>query len=154
MKKTILYTAAAFGLLISTHTFAQQQKPAASAKPAATTKPTPQAKRITPEQRAEHITTSMVKNLGLNSAQTAKVRQINLQSVNQMEEARIKHQKNPRAMVDQADLISQSRLSRLKDVLSPDQFNKYQRKREQEMGITQPASPNTPRSPESQSYGE
>ena len=61
-----------------------------------------------------------------------------------MEAAKVKHQKNPRAMVAEADRISESRLARIKDVLSADQFNKYQRKREQEMGISTPANSSQP----------
>jgi hypothetical protein len=164
----IFYPAFAAVLFLASPASAQQTKPASptktvappakSASPAAAEqKPAAPASQISPEKRAEMITNSMIKNLALTSAQINKVRDINLQSVQQMEAARARHQKNPQAMVDEADLISRSRLSRLKDVLTHAQFQKYQRKREQEMGIPQAPgqAPGQPaRSVESQSYDQ
>jgi hypothetical protein len=77
----------------------------------------------------------MQKNLGLTPQQTEKVRVINRRSVEQVETARVRYRAEPRKMMGRIDDVSQSRLSALKDVLSPQQFDKYQRKREEKMGL-------------------
>jgi hypothetical protein len=44
-------------------------------------------------------------------------------------------------MMARIDDISASRISQLKDVLAPAQFDKYQRKREEKMGVPSSAAP-------------
>lgn len=85
--------------------------------------------------RANALTASMAQGLGLTPQQTEKVRAVNLNSVRSVEAARVRYRTDPRKMLGQIDAISQSRLEALKDVLSPAQFDRYQRKREEKMGI-------------------
>jgi hypothetical protein len=77
----------------------------------------------------------MQKALGLNPEQLEKVRNINLISVRGVETARLTYRQNVRKMSSVIDDIGQSRLAMLKDVLTPAQFDKYQRKREEKMGV-------------------
>jgi len=85
--------------------------------------------------RAEGLTNNMQKALGLNPTQLEKVRQINLTSVRGVESARLTYRQDVRKMASVIDDIGQARLSALKDVLSPTQFDRYQRKREEKMGV-------------------
>jgi 3-oxoacyl-ACP reductase-like protein len=109
--------------------------------PARTTAPKTAAPRPVapnPEQvqtRAEALTLNMQKALALNPQQVEKVRQINLISVRGVESARQTYRQDVRKMASVIDDIGQSRLAMLKDALTPSQFDKYQRKREEKMGI-------------------
>ncbi|MET4105174.1 hypothetical protein [Hymenobacter sp. UYP22] len=85
--------------------------------------------------RANALTDNMQKALGLNPQQLEKVRQINLLSVRGVESARQKYARNVRKMAGVVDDIGQSRLAMLKETLTPAQFDKYQRKREEKMGV-------------------
>ena len=96
----------------------------------------------TPEQRADEITAGMAKNLRLTPAQVAKVKEINLSSMKQVEEAKEKYKDDPRLVVKQIDIISQTRLSQIKDVLTPMQFQQYQDRREEKMGVPKEAKSN------------
>lgn len=99
----------------------------------------PQAKAAqaapTLEQRAEAITAGFAKNLRLSPEQTQKVYSINLTSLQHAEKAKAKYKSNPKKLVQQMDVISQTRLSQLKDVLTPLQFQQYQQRREEKMGV-------------------
>ncbi|RAU81762.1 hypothetical protein [Pontibacter arcticus] len=97
------------------------------------TKAAPAAKTV--EQRAEEITNGMSRNLRLNAEQTKKLYVINLESMKQAEKAKVKHKNDPRKTVQQMDIISQTRLSQVKDILSPAQFQQYQERREEKMGV-------------------
>ncbi|WP_276497289.1 hypothetical protein [Pontibacter litorisediminis] len=122
MKKIALAFALA---LAAPAAFAQAQPPQAK---------TAQAEQSL-EQRAEAITAGFSKNLRLSPQQSQKVYAINLTSLKQAEEAKKKYKNNPRKLVNQMDMISQTRLSQLKDVLTPHQFQQYQQRREQKMGV-------------------
>ena len=87
------------------------------------------------EARANALTSNMQKALALNPEQVEKVRQINLTSVRGVESARLNYRQEVRKMASIVDDIGQARLSALKNVLSPAQFDKYQRKREEKMGV-------------------
>ena len=78
------------------------------------------------EQRAAEITGSMAKNLRLSPEQTKKLGEINLTSMKNAEEAKEKYKNDPKMIVTQMDIISQTRLSRIKDILTPQQFTQYQ----------------------------
>jgi hypothetical protein len=110
---------------------------------AQTTAPATQQKTQpqTPEDRAEAITVSMVKNLRLNPAQAEKVKQINLNSIQLVEGLRQQYKTDPARLDQEVKTISSSRLSRLKDVLSPSQFMAYQQRRETKMGIPKQTGP-------------
>lgn len=106
------------------------------------TKPAPAAARPAPalneqqvEARANALTDNMQKALGLTPPQVDKVRQINLISVRGVESARQKYARNVRKMAGVVDDIGQARLAMLKETLTPAQFDKYQRKREEKMGV-------------------
>ncbi|HEX8656708.1 MAG TPA: hypothetical protein VF690_04210 [Hymenobacter sp.] len=81
------------------------------------------------------LTDNMQKNLGLSASQTEKVRVINRRGVEAVESARMRYRTNPRKLAGVIESISSSRLSAIKDALTPAQFDKYQRKREEKMGI-------------------
>lgn len=90
----------------------------------------------TAEARAQAMTTSMVQNLRLVSAQAAKVKEINLSSIEQVEFAKQKYKNDPRKLRLEIDLIGKTRLERIKEVLTPQQFDQFQRMREKKMGIS------------------
>lgn len=104
----------------------------------ATTAPT-QPKATPPEaqveSRANALTSNMQKALALNPDQVEKVRQINLVSVRGVESARLNYRQDVRKMAAVIDDIGQARLATLKNVLTPAQFDRYQRKREEKMGV-------------------
>ncbi|UOG73095.1 hypothetical protein MTX78_13270 [Hymenobacter tibetensis] len=107
---------------------------APSAAPAATRpKVAPPEEQV--EARANALTSNMQKALALNPEQAEKVRQINLTSVRGVETARLNYRQDVRKMAAIIDDIGQARLSTLKSVLTPAQFDKYQRKREEKMGV-------------------
>lgn len=110
----------------------------AQATSAATQQP---ASSPTPEKRAEAITAGMVKNLRLNPAQAEKVKQINLTSIQQVEALRQQYKTDPRSLDQEVKSVSSSRLSQLKDVLTPAQFAAYQQRRETKMGVPQETGP-------------
>ncbi|GAC1385257.1 MAG: hypothetical protein NVS3B25_29060 [Hymenobacter sp.] len=87
------------------------------------------------EAKANALTTNMQKNLGLSPQQTEKVRVINRRGVDGVESARLRYRTDPRKLAGVVESISRSRLEALKDVLAPAQFEKYQRKREEKMGV-------------------
>jgi hypothetical protein len=116
---------------VTTKTKTKAATPAAAPKPA-TLSPAAEAQA---EARANSLTENMQKALGLNPQQVEKVRLINANSVRAVETARLTYRQDVRKMALVVDDIGQSRLGALKDVLTPAQFDKYQRKREQKMGI-------------------
>ncbi|PRY07354.1 hypothetical protein CLV24_1233 [Pontibacter ummariensis] len=94
------------------------------------------------EQRADAITASMVSHLRLSPEQAQEIKGINRSSMKFMEEAKLKYKDNPRKMVQQLDVISETRLSKIKDVLTPQQFQQYQNRREDKMGVPNEAQTN------------
>lgn len=87
------------------------------------------------EARANALTANMQQNLGLSPQQTEKVRTVNQRSVAAVENARARYRTDPRKLQGLVEGIGQSRLESLKEVLTPAQFDKYQRKREEKMGV-------------------
>ena len=87
------------------------------------------------DAKTNALTTNMQKNLGLTPPQTEKVRAINRRGVEGVESARLRYRTDPRKLAGVVESISRSRLEHLKDVLLPAQFEKYQRKREEKMGV-------------------
>jgi Spy/CpxP family protein refolding chaperone len=110
-----------------------------AAQTTATTSATPRpAKAPAPTSaaaRAEALTTNMTQALGLTPAQTEKVRAINTTAVRNVETARQRYGEEPAKLRGYIDDVSLARLDRLKDVLTPAQFARYQQKREEKMGI-------------------
>ena len=87
------------------------------------------------DAKANALTTNMQQNLSLNPTQTEKVRAINRRGVELVESGRLRHRADPRKLAGIIESAGRSRLEALKDVLTPAQFNKYQRKREEKMGV-------------------
>lgn len=85
--------------------------------------------------RAEALTANMTQALGLTPAQQEKVRAINSTAVRNVETARQRYGQEPAKLRGYIDDVSLARLDRLKDVLTPAQFSRYQQKREEKMGI-------------------
>ena len=114
-----------------TATLAQTPRPAprAAAPAQATTS------EATIQARADALTTNMAQGLGLTPAQTEKVRTINVNSVRNVEAARVRYRQDPTKLRGYIDDIGLARLEQLKDVLSASQFTRYQQKREEKMGI-------------------
>ncbi|MCC9166786.1 hypothetical protein [Pontibacter harenae] len=104
------------------------------------------------DQQADEITAGMAKNLALTPAQVKKVREINVFGLKGVAEARVLYKGEPRKIAEQVDLISQTRLSKLKDVLSPLQFAKYQQRREEKMGVPQQMQGNPSRQEQNAQY--
>lgn len=112
---------------------------AATLASAQTTAPPPKKPAATPvataEERVNTLTTSMAQALSLTPAQTEKVRDINTKSVRNVEAARQRYGTNPTKLRGSIEDISLARLEQLKDVLTPAQFNRYQQKREEKLGV-------------------
>ena len=87
------------------------------------------------DAKANALTTNMQQNLGLSPQQTEKVRVINRRGVEMVESGRLRHKSDPRKLAGIIENAGRSRLEAMKDVLTPAQFNKYQRKREEKMGL-------------------
>lgn len=131
MKKSVLATL--LFAFAATAVFAQ-----APAQKAATTRSAP----TTLEQRADEITAGMVKNLRLSPKQAAELKDVNRSSMKFAETARKKYRDNPPKLAQQMDMISQTRLSQIKDILTEQQFAQYQSRREEKMGVPREARSN------------
>jgi lysozyme family protein len=113
---------------------AVKTKTKAPAAPAAP-KPVPVPDDAKVEAKATALTANMRQALNLTPAQAEKVQQLNVTSVRNVETARLQYRTDLRKLNSVIDDIGQSRLAGLKDLLTPDQFARYQRKREEKMGI-------------------
>ena len=120
--------------------------PAKSAEGRSAAAPTPPATTASIENRANALTTNMAQALGLTPAQVEKVQAINIKSVRNVEAARVRFRQDPGKLRGYIEDIGLARLDQLKDVLTPVQFTRYQRKREEKMGIpnVQGVQGNTP----------
>ena len=87
------------------------------------------------DAKANGLTTNMQRNLGLSPQQTEKVRVINRRAVEQVETSFLRYKTDPRKLSGIVESAGSSRLSAIKDVLTPAQFAKYQAEREKKMGI-------------------
>ena len=87
------------------------------------------------EDRANALTTNMAQALGLTPAQVEKVRAVNVKSVRNVEAARQRYRQDPTKLRGYIEDIGLARLEQLKEVLTPAQFTRYQRKREEKMGV-------------------
>ncbi|KUG08687.1 hypothetical protein [Solirubrum puertoriconensis] len=118
-------------------TAASKTKPAEARTKAtaAQAAPAPKLDDAKIEAQANGLTQSLKQALALSPQQEEKVRQINLRSVRQVEEARVRHRADLRKLNGIIEDIGQSRMAALKDVLTVAQFDKYQKAREKKMGI-------------------
>ena len=104
-------------------------------QPAEAEAPLPVADAAVVDAKTNALTANMQKNLGLNPQQTEKVRAINRRSIDAVESAHLRYKADPRKLAGVVETVSSSRLAAIKDVLTPAQFDKYQRKREEKMGV-------------------
>ncbi len=111
---------------------APAKAPLQTGKPALMAPPTGGVK---PEDRARELTTSMAEALHLAPDQIKRVQEINLLSVQRVEEARRTFARQLPRMRAEIDLIGESRLTLLKNVLTEQQFRAYTAMRERKMGI-------------------
>ena len=84
----------------------------------------------TPEQRAEKLTKLMQEKLALTSEQLPKVKAINLDSANKMQ-ALFEGSQSRAEKRQAAQQIQQSKEAALKQVFTPEQFEKYEAAREE-----------------------
>ena len=127
MKKALL---AAVFILATATAFAQGPKAVAQSAPK------------TVEQRAADITNSMAKHLRLTPEQTKEISKVNLTSMKQAEKVLTKYKNDPKKVAVEMDAINQTRLSYIKDILTPLQFAQYQQRREEKMGVPKEAQSN------------
>jgi hypothetical protein len=118
--------------LLAGSALAQAQVASAAKKPQPATAG---AANTSVEDRANALTTNMAQALGLTPAQVEKVRAINTNSVRNVEAARQRFRQDPTKLRGYVEDIGLARLEKLKEVLTPAQFTRYQRKREEKMGI-------------------
>ena len=100
-------------------------------------------------EKAQALTDNMTKGLNLSFDQQQKVKKINEKSVREVELARVRYKKNLKKMNAEIQNIGSSRLSLLKDVLTAQQFQVYNQKRAEKMGVQEPgSSPQQPAQPQ------
>jgi hypothetical protein len=157
MKKILL---ACLLVLMATAGFAQNAKtktktktttPAKAAKPAVKKPAEEKYTAETPEQKVARekmaiekgraLTQNMDKNLHFTPQQYEDVLKINQRSISQAEYAKVRYIKRLKKMNAEIQNIGASRLSLLKDVLSLQQFEAYNRKREEKMGMPSENAP-------------
>lgn len=100
-------------------------------------------------EKAQAMTENMSKHLNLSFDQQQKVKKINEKSIREVELARVRYKKNLKKMNQEIQNIGSSRMSLLKDVLTVQQFQTYNQKRAEKMGIQEPgSSPQQPVAPQ------
>ena len=87
-------------------------------------------KNTTPEQRAKALTEVMTTKLGLSPEQTSKVANLNLTYANKMEPL-IKGSEGPFVKMREMRQINEAKEAELKQILTPQQFEKYLASKEQ-----------------------
>ena len=87
-------------------------------------------KNTTPEQRAKALTEMMTTKLGLTPEQTGKVAELNLTYANKMDPL-IKGSAGSLVRMREMKQINQAKEAQLKQILTPQQFEKYLASKEQ-----------------------
>lgn len=85
----------------------------------------------TPEQRADTVAKRMTKQLNLTADQTAQVRSITLTRAQKMDEIRKQQANNPQEKAKQCHATRQKWEQDLQGILTPDQWAKYQAKKQE-----------------------
>jgi periplasmic protein CpxP/Spy len=116
MKQVILFIA--FTLAVSFSSFAQQQN-----------KKQPK----TPEERAEHQSQRLTKELSLSADQTSKVKAVLLQKDQQEETIRNKYANATDKKGEHTEMktLREQKEAELKQIFTPDQFTKYEAMKKQ-----------------------
>jgi len=116
MKSTLFVIA--FGFLAVTTSYAQVQNNQAPLQETRL--------RATPEERATRQTQMMVKELGLNADQEAKVKALNLKRLTQIDALRESKEAERKVDRNQAQTIRKNWNTELKSVLTPEQYTKFE----------------------------
>ena len=87
-----------------------------------------QMMKKTPEERAEKMTNRLKMTLNLSDDQVAKAREINLKTAQSMKEVKEKHKQE---MMSDFKKIEDETDARYKEILTAEQFAKYQQMKEQ-----------------------
>lgn len=82
--------------------------------------------RGTPEERAKVHTERMVKNLGLDADQTAKVEAINLKYAQKGDDFKAERKADSEGMKGKGQTMWNERMAELKAVLTPEQYQKLE----------------------------
>jgi periplasmic protein CpxP/Spy len=116
MKQVILLIA--FALTVSLSSFAQQQN---------------QKQMKTPEERAEHQSQRLTKELSLSADQTTKVKAVLLQKEQQEEVIKNKYVNATDKKAEHTEMktLREQKEAELKQIFTPDQFTKYEAMKKQ-----------------------
>src|SRR5688500_5451623 len=85
----------------------------------------------TPEERAELMTNRMVKDLALSNEQAAKLKEVNLAQTKQIEAIRAKQTEDRKGNREEVQVVLSSTEDKYKEILTPEQFEKYQKNKEE-----------------------
>ncbi len=85
----------------------------------------------TPEERAELMTNRMVKDLALTNEQAAKLKEVNLAQAKEMEAIRSSQAEDRKENREEAKAVVSSTEEKYKEILTPEQFEKYQKNKEE-----------------------
>jgi hypothetical protein len=85
------------------------------------------AQTVPPEERAKNLTMSMNCEIGLFHDQIPKVNAINLEAAKRMDSAKNVSGSDMKKYQNAGKLISENRSIKLRDVLTPEQWSKYDR---------------------------
>ncbi|MGI4735931.1 MAG: hypothetical protein ACRYG7_12215 [Janthinobacterium lividum] len=118
-------SAFAFLLLATCVAHAQQSLPTpTAAMPQDKTQQSPRLNAAT-NDRAEHLSDQMTRDLRLNGYQSARLRAINSDKITKLESAERQYAKNPDQLDQQTKAIARERDAELQTVLTTDQYTDY-----------------------------
>ena len=123
-----------------------------TAKPGSETAEQKAAREKMAIEKGRALTENMDKNLHFTPKQYEEVLKINQRSISQVEYAKVRYIKNLRKMNNEIQNIGASRMSLLKDVLTQQQFEKYNQKRAEKMGLPGENSPQPAQQPGRDNY--
>jgi hypothetical protein len=119
----------AFAFLLLAGALTAQAQQAASTQGPSATMPqdkTQSSPRLNPvNDRAEHLSDQMTRDLRLNGYQAARLRAINTDKITKLEAAERQYAKNPEQLDKQSKAIAHERDAELQAVLSTDQYTDY-----------------------------
>jgi protein CpxP len=86
-----------------------------------------------PEERAEMKANKLAKELNLTDAQKNQIREVTLAKAQRMDALKAQHQDNRKAMGTEMKEVKNTYETQLKDILTPDQYAKYEKERQEKM---------------------
>ncbi len=120
MKKVIFMIA-----LLVTATFAYAQQPSGKSKSS-------KGQSLSPEEKAEKITSKLKTELSLTDAQVPKVKQATLTRIKQVATAKTNAGEDKQAFRQEGRKIFQNWEAEMKGILTPEQYTAYQAKKEEQ----------------------